>query len=372
MSEKHVYFAGLNGLRAIAALGVVISHITQHLDNFHLNPRIFGSFADGKPIGLLLGSYGVTLFFALSGFLITYLLQAERDIQPIDISKFYMRRILRIWPLYYLYLTICILVLVIFAIPFNAKVLPFYIFYTANIPFILGEPISLMAHYWSLGSEEQFYLVWPWINKNATKNLVPLIIFLIIAIVGTKLLLHCFHPHTMLESVLDNTRFYCMLVGALGAILYKRGNRLFMQLTDNWIAQVICWFIFFMITINRFHIASFIDNEIVSIASLVLIIGQIKIKHRIINLEIKVMDFLGRISYGIYVIHPLLIFFFGFVFGRLDIPPLYKYILVYTVILFTTILLAYLSYHYFERYFLRLKKKFVVVDSSPVKHGAIT
>lgn len=63
---KAIYFPGLNGLRAIAAISVVISHITLSLKEFGLNPAIFGSFKDGKPIGLLLAGYGVTIFFVLA------------------------------------------------------------------------------------------------------------------------------------------------------------------------------------------------------------------------------------------------------------------------------------------------------------------
>ena len=80
-SNSKVYLDGLNGIRAIAAMAVVISHITLHLADFKLNPYIFGRLADGSPRGLLLAGYGVNMFFALSGFLITYLLLLEKEKQ---------------------------------------------------------------------------------------------------------------------------------------------------------------------------------------------------------------------------------------------------------------------------------------------------
>ena len=67
-TTKTIYLPGLNGLRAIAAIAVVISHITLGLGSFGLNNKIFGTDLDGKASGLKLAGYGVTIFFTLSGF----------------------------------------------------------------------------------------------------------------------------------------------------------------------------------------------------------------------------------------------------------------------------------------------------------------
>jgi peptidoglycan/LPS O-acetylase OafA/YrhL len=164
--NKTVHFPGLNAIRAVAALAVVISHITVSLKEFNLNPYIFGASADGEPQGLLLASHGVSIFFVLSGFLITWLLLAEREIQTISIKKFYLRRILRIWPLYYLFLAVCIIVIISIGTGLNLRSLILYIFYAANVPFVLGMSLPFLGHYWSLGVEGQFYLFWPWLVKN--------------------------------------------------------------------------------------------------------------------------------------------------------------------------------------------------------------
>ena len=91
-SNKEIYLPGLNGIRAIAAIAVVISHITVRNKDFGLNPFVFGFFENGTPRGLDLAGYGVSMFFTLSGFLITYLLLHEKKKQLIDIKKFYFRR----------------------------------------------------------------------------------------------------------------------------------------------------------------------------------------------------------------------------------------------------------------------------------------
>ena len=155
-----------------------------------------------------------------------------------------------------------------------------------------------------------------------------------------------------------------MLLGALGAILYKQQNPLFLKITDNFVAQALSWTVIFLIIINKFHVISIIDGYIVSLVAVTLIIGQIKVEKRIINLNTRIFDFLGKISYGIYVIHPLVIFAFSGLLEQFEIPVIYKYPLIFSGIISTTILLSYLSYNYFEKYFLTLKKNFVVIAST--------
>ncbi len=366
MNSKVVYFPGLNGLRAIAAIAVVISHITLSLKDFNLSPYIFGSFKDGQPIGLLLAGYGVSIFFVLSGFLITYLLQTEKDLHPIDIKKFYFRRILRIWPLYYLYLMLSIGCIIYFKLYFNIKALFLYIFYAANVPFILGKGLPFLVHYWSLGVEEQFYLFWPWFNKKINKLITPIIV-MIILLAGTKVALHFLYPNSLFELAIHVTRFHCMMIGGLGALLYKNNNKLFLQIVDNKFSQFICWIIMLLIAINRFHAFSVIDDEIISVVALFLIVGQIQVKNRLINLELGIFNFLGKISYGIYVTHLLLIFLFSKLLMGLDTELHYKYFIVYFSILSATIIVSYISYTYFESWFLKLKEKFAVIHSSATK-----
>src|ERR1700728_4770958 len=98
--KRELYIDGLNGIRAIAAMAVVVAHITCHLADFNLNPYLLGRAMDGSPQGYILGGQGVSMFFVLSGFLITYLLVLEKkEEHKINIRYFYIRRILRIWPL---------------------------------------------------------------------------------------------------------------------------------------------------------------------------------------------------------------------------------------------------------------------------------
>src|SRR5687768_1669565 len=107
--DKVVFFKGINGLRFFAAFAVIITHIELlkgHFGYIHYwnEPMIFHA-----------GGLGVYFFFVLSGFLITYLLLAEKSrFGEISILKFYVRRMLRIWPLYYLIVIIGFFVLPLF------------------------------------------------------------------------------------------------------------------------------------------------------------------------------------------------------------------------------------------------------------------
>ena len=362
--DKSVYLPGLNGIRAIASIAVVLSHTTLALKEFNLSLNIFGVNSDGSPKGYLLASYGVTMFFVLSGFLITFLLQKESEQKEINIKKFYIRRILRIWPLYYFYITLCLIAFFSFGIAFNFKSLIYYLFFAANVPFIFNFTLPFLNHFWSIGVEEQFYLFWPWVIKKVKKRIIPLLIILIIIQNIIRVLLWYFYPFS--ESAIFSmvNRFDCMMIGALGAFLYKQKNPFFLKLTDNKISQGVALLILGLLIINKFHINAIVDSFIISIVTLIIIVGQINIKNRLLSFDNKIFDFLGKISYGVYVYHPLLIFLFSVLFSNIPVVGISKYILVYLSILCSTIIIAYLSFELFETRFIKLKDKFAVVKSS--------
>lgn len=368
---KKIYLEGLNGIRAMAAIAVVVSHTTLSLADFGIDPYIFGTQSNGSPRGLDLAGYGVSMFFALSGFLITFLLCKEKErLQTVNIKKFYMRRILRIWPLYYAYLLLCILLYFVFDIKFNGFSIYFYVFYGANIPFIVGSTLPLLAHYWSLGVEEQFYVFWPWLCKLTNSTLLYISLGLIFLLVAAKVFLHLFIPNTLVETAIHVTRFHCMLMGAVSAILYYYKNKLFIKIATAKVVQLVCWLCLLLVATNQFHIASLIDNELITGITCLIIIGQITNKG-LINLENNVFDFLGKVSYGIYVIHPVIIFIFPKLLQNLIPTPLatLNYAITYTSILGTTILLAHFSYQYFEKPFLAIKtQKYSVIPSAGSKH----
>src|SRR5665213_2193987 len=167
---SHLHLKGLNTYRAIGALTVIIGHI----ELFKLN--------NGLDNGLKLpffkytgGHIGVILFFALSGFLITLLLLRERETyNTISLKKFYLRRIFRVWPLYYLIIFLSWF-LTDYSPSQSTLLLCLTIFPNIANAFNIGWAAS--PHIWSIGVEEQFYLGWPHIIKHINKLLLFLILF---------------------------------------------------------------------------------------------------------------------------------------------------------------------------------------------------
>ena len=368
MFKRELYIDGLNGIRAIAAIGVVIAHVTTHLSNFNLNPYILGVSEDGSPENYILGGQGVSMFFALSGFLITYLLLLEKEERnKINIRYFYIRRILRIWPLYYFFIIICAIAIYLSGEKFNTTTWLLYIFYAPNIPFILNACIPVLAHYWSLGVEEQFYLFWPWIVTKVKRKLEWYILGYIVIIMILKIAARfCLpgHDQSYLYKFISVTRFQCMLIGALGATWYLKGNAMFLRICNNKIAQLLAWGIIGAIAINKFHVASVTDSELISAITVIIIIGQAMKANRLINLQTRVPDFLGKISYGIYVYHPLVIWGYSYLFANIGLAGFTKYVFIYGIVILTTVLVAYCSYTYFEKWFLKLKLNYSIVNSS--------
>lgn len=370
--EKVLFFSGLNGLRAIAALSVVFSHTSSDFVLFGLEPIYFSKYADGTPQLFNLAQYGVTIFFTLSGFLITYLLLEENKKQAINIKNFYIRRILRIWPLYYTYLILSLLTTLLLGWKIEGHTVFFYVFLLANIPFIFANEIKLVGHYWSLGVEEQFYSFWPWVVKKSKSILKStLIIFFTFLALKTMFRIIDITQHngqmSIAYDVFNSTRFDCMLIGAIGAILLFNNNSLFLKITNNRVAQLIAWFVILLVIFNKFHIISFLDNEFISIVTVFLIIGQIKQRNRLINLDTAVFDFLGKISYGLYVIHPLLILYLSKLIHFTDRTNMTSHLIVYLLVFISTILISYLSYEYFEKRFLLIKEKYTSIKSSGSK-----
>jgi len=167
-----------------------------------------------------------------------------------------------------------------------------------------------------------------------------------------------------IEFIFNITKFSPMLIGAVGAIMYKKNCKAFLFIADNKITQMFCWLIIALLGINKYHIASIVDGDIVSVVALLLVVGQINVKNRIVNLETPIFQYLGKISYGIYVIHIMVIFFLSKYLLVTNMPSPLSYIAVFSSVIILTIALAHLSYKYYESYFLRKKKKFEIVRSS--------
>ena len=347
----------------MASLAVVVSHTLLAGPSIGLPAR---------EKGLDLAGFGVTIFFALSGFLITYLLMMEKGkFHTINIKAFYIRRLLRILPLYYFYLLLAVIAISFFQLIELPGTLGFYVFLSANVPFILGMAMPLVGHYWSLGVEEQFYLFWPWVVAR-TKRLTRILVYSIAVFILVKVALSILYRYTGVLwpfSILSVSRFDCMAIGALGAKLAFDDNKIFKKIVFNPIVEIIAWGVIALLFLNSFHIISSVDNDIIAVVTVVLIMNVSLNKRKIICLDKPVLNFLGKISYGIYVYHPLVILFSTKTINSMDFSLTrgQKLFTVLALVLFFTISIAWLSYEFFEKRFLRRKDRFAVITSSSMQ-----
>jgi len=369
------YFKGLNGLRFFAAYLVVIHHAEQiRLKYGMFNLKQLSIFNQGGT--------GVTFFFVLSGFLITYLLLKE-DFQTknISIRSFYLRRVLRIWPLYFLLVLIGIVIVPIllsfinfnYQMPYTFSQTIFYFIFF--MPFVVNILFGhhLLEPLWSIGVEELFYLIWAPLVKFIKKN----ILILIFSIIFIKLfLLTFFHftdNETILSQIVSILKFEAMAIGGLGAyFIFNLKNELKSKLLFSIPAQIIIILLIiipmfgFTYLTKNFALAQIIfDTPIISSVFNMflfswLIINISQNSKSILKFENKILNFLGDISYGIYMYHMLIIFgvtlFFAKLFNNLN--NTFASILFYIIITFATILVSAISKKYFENKFLNLKKRF--------------
>jgi peptidoglycan/LPS O-acetylase OafA/YrhL len=382
--QSTIFFPSLNGLRFIAAFAVVIHHLEQTKLFFGL-PSLFNEWHFVKIVGEL----GVTLFFTLSGFLITYLLLAEKErFNTIDIKKFYIRRVLRIWPLYYLIILLGLFVLPyigLFEIPkytegvhdaFGWKVF----FYMILFPNVVSNAYAYMpyiAQTWSIGVEEQFYLLWAPIFKfsqNYLKVFLTIIICLLLitnilyffadhskdistAGAGTKLVTYCYR-------FFSTFRITCMAIGSIGAYyLYCLDMKILRPLFSPY-TQLITYIIVIEMLLFGLEIP-FINHEVYALLFIIIILNLAANPESYVNLENKMMDYLGKISYSIYMWHPIAIVVCLKIATTYNpkLDGIFSNGLYYCLTFALTILLSILSYEYFEMRFLKLKQVFTKVTS---------
>jgi peptidoglycan/LPS O-acetylase OafA/YrhL len=298
---KRVQFPGLNALRFYAALAVILFHIGQNVTPRPVLYTLIRSlFIDADS--------AVTLFFVLSGFLITYLLLHESTINGrVAVGKFYMRRILRIWPLYYF---VAIIGLVIFPLLFDPQysLAVFYPEYPVKtiskaakiiLAFcLLPNFASLsapMIHLWTIGMEEQFYLVWPWVVRRK-KYIVPVCISILIVKFTLPAVLPLFHI-----SYFDNLNFESMAVGALGAYLYHESLP-YLKWIYHPAIQVLALGACVYLAVGElgFNIYFTIGKSVIFI---ILILNIATNPNSLVRLTHPLLDRLGQISYGLYLYH---------------------------------------------------------------------
>lgn len=350
LMEK-AHFKLLDGLRALSIFAVVWHHSSGDMP---LDLNI-----------LKVGFLGVPVFFVLSGFLITFLLLKEKaKAGAISFKKFYIRRSLRIFPLYYAYLfflTVWLMVTQPEMAEGRLGAFPYYLFYVSNfIPLEFPEQFEYFARSWSLSVEEQFYLFWP--ISFASLTLVHCRRFALALVLGlTAIDLWPSSGNT--EHWIDAlVQFRALLLGCLLAIHLSNPRHhaaLYKVFGHPWsIVASIALLLAFLSAIDgalngwKFLVTHLLITAIVASA----VINEENVLGRV--LSFRPLAYCGVLSYGIYILHSQFQGVAAKFVGAIPVASVAgSRVTFFFVFLSISIGIAALSYRYFESYFLRLKNR---------------
>ena len=343
---KSSHLPALDAVRGIAACLVVFAHI--------LGP-------------LKLGATGVLIFFVLSGFLITWLLLRELErTGEISIHNFYVRRTLRIFPAFYVFWVVCVVVAHVTHASFSwAEAIAsfFYMgdYYTAIHP---SHAHQIMGITWSLGVEEKFYLLWPAIFLMLRKDLAKLlrVALFLTGFIWLYRTLACIYLHLPVDYLLYSfdSRFADILLGCSFALALKLGllepvlaAAVRIKAFPLWLTAVLVSLTILehRMSVRLFYIFALPLSTVVVAALLVQLIFKADARgYR--WLEHPVLRFVGRISYSLYLYHIVVIRSVEHLFPHLRLRW------AYSLMWIGSFIAAYMSYKIIEQPFLRLKSRF--------------
>lgn len=367
-------FYNLDGLRFFAALFVALNHIEfikeiSGLSSFYSVPFFVNS-----------GQISVTFFFVLSGFLITYLLLIEQQkksaqAKRINLLQFYQNRVLRIWPLYYSLVILCFLIfphMQLLQYPgFDDNFLSeksqaflLYLSFFPNLSNLLYGNVLYINQTWSLGVEEFFYIFFPLglYLVSYKNNLKYFTILIAISIaLGAFSKFWCNAADTDLSMVciyISRYRIYSFALGAVAAYCYLKSYNTGIVSRHAKLFRIAAYSLFFFSAVLVISGAdfSYLTQPLFSFlfALMLFLISVTGIKIAVINNPVIV--YLGKISYGIYMLHPFAAFIcVKLVYFNTGNDILTAVIFSFTVML-TTILLSIISYSILEKPFLNLRK----------------
>ncbi|MDB5112433.1 MAG: acyltransferase 3 [Mucilaginibacter sp.] len=364
------YVPELDGFRAIAIISVMLYHFEK----------------------LSVGWLGVQFFFVLSGYLITRGLVIEKKkIKKFGgyIKVFYFKRILRIFPIYFLYV-ICFLLFCYFTgdiLTAKGAFIPL-VTYTMNIYALMPHTVNLAAvgYLWSLSAEEQFYLVWPLIVFFVPDFIFKKVLYAIILLIPVCRLIMFYmvlnHGKTtdyagLFVYINTLSQFDAFAIGALvvcltdikvkntfslrkgvffAVVIFLIVGEVNLYLTNKTLSRDITTFGYRIAMVNNYQYVwgYTLINTLAAFAIFVIVYY----KNVIPFLKNKVLVYVGKISYGMYIFHmPILVALDGFK-NKGVLAGVIRFILYFII----TLLVSHFSFKYFESYFINLKKKIQFTD----------
>lgn len=348
----------IDGVRAISILMVTFGHALFTL------PQAISS---NKIILLLCNAaLGVQIFFVISGYLITKLLLIEREqTGRTSLKDFYIRRILRIFPVFFLYLGVVVALkyTLIPSIYTDYSLVIFAALYLWNYRhfFIQESPADngsfYMGHTWSLSMEEQFYLLWPLtFLKNKKETLIKIAIAILLLMPFIRIATYFLMPSSRFQmTTMLHTGGDTIIMGCLGALLEKTpffGQRIVPLISRRLVILTAFIFVFFLSPIAGLYLKGIykltVGQTMDNLAIMILLFWCIYIPSKIsLVLNSKIFVQIGILSYSLYIWQP--IFLTDRAGAWINRFP-QNILLVFAV--------ALISYYLIEKPILKLKKRF--------------
>jgi peptidoglycan/LPS O-acetylase OafA/YrhL len=366
------YRPELDVLRFFAFLGVFTFHAVPRNLQFYSSVGL--PHAIGTVIISVLGSgaYGVDLFFALSAYLITSLLLREREATGrLDLRAFYLRRILRIWPLYLTFVALAAIVAVLSHTQHLAmKYVIGYTFLAGNWIYVFhGMPASFATPLWTVSIEEQFYLTWPVACRKLSPRRIAALAIALLAVANlSRVVLAAFGASVQVMEFNTISRLDPIALGTLLALfeskMFKLDGPKRWALIAGGLATWVAASAYSgsgMVghTISQWRLV--LTRPAIALASIVILLAALGSSQGFF--KNKVVIYCGKISYGLYVIHEFgrfLASYFVHAHGPATIAAQDAIALSFTLVL------AMISYRWLETPFLRLKDRYSHVVSRPV------
>jgi peptidoglycan/LPS O-acetylase OafA/YrhL len=366
-------------LRFLAWCTIFLQHAFQNT-SAHAYPDLHSDWT-GRAVSILAwsGGYSVDLFLALSAFLITQLLMREREATgAIDLRRFYIRRALRIWPLYYSYL-LFLAVAGIWITQFHLP-LRWWVMSALLAPNIANSlwgwtPTIVASHLWTIGVEEQFYLLWPLIAvRNHPRGLVKAaLVMLAISFVARTI---CWLTNAPGSVVWTNTltRLDPLAVGIMLAVWMRRR-----EYRPSAILRIplLIFGIATMLVVSAYcdpywspnsAMTLFFGYPAVALGCLAILLAFLGLPIKREQPVIRAAIYLGKISYGLYIWHLVALRLTLVALDR-PIPFAGEWVDSATFAALCafglTIAIAAISYRFLETPFLRLKQRFTLIPSRP-------
>jgi peptidoglycan/LPS O-acetylase OafA/YrhL len=380
--KQKIFFPNLDALRFICFFMVFLFHCYKTIFENLKDSGHYNSFFSSIEFLFQNGELGVNFFFVLSGFLITYLLIKEREFSGnIHLGNFYLRRILRIWPMFYLCVFIGFVIMPVLKTiagqqPGEIANPLYYIFLINNFDYIQSWPsfpdALILIVLWSVAVEEQFYLTWPLLLKFIPKKVYPILFCLIIA--GTLIFRSFYtgnsdhdyavrHFHTL--SVIGD-----MALGGLMAFYCSYNNR-FLQFVTNlkkWqIIMIYAGSIVILLFRNQLFespILLIFERIVIAFFFGFIILEQNFAKQSLFKFsKLKTISKLGLYTYGLYCLHFFVISIVQSGFPKLgfSINNPFTAIIASILALILVLGLCVLTYKYFEKPFLKMKDRFAFI-----------